>query len=180
MVPSHGFSPRSYFFDNPRRYDSDDDLAWNAAPQGLQGRYAPVPTGPGQWGEGAPVSRAGPRAPTADRGSRGARLEGGRHPVCVRGPPRPRRGASQEGGVGLLPAAAPGALGVQAAGVPRPLRPPAGTSATAPQRSRPLSAWLEASGRGGSSWLTMSQVLSSACPRALCHPWEGRCRAHAS
>ncbi|KAL6043151.1 hypothetical protein STEG23_019332 [Scotinomys teguina] len=39
MVPSHGFSPRSYFFDNPRRYDSDDDLAWNVAPQGLQGRY---------------------------------------------------------------------------------------------------------------------------------------------
>ncbi|KAK2086006.1 hypothetical protein P7K49_035431 [Saguinus oedipus] len=37
MVPSHGFSPRSYFFDNPRRYDSDDDLAWNIAPQGLQG-----------------------------------------------------------------------------------------------------------------------------------------------
>lgn len=41
MVPSHGFSPRSYFFDNPRRYDSDDDLAWNIAPQGLQGSFAP-------------------------------------------------------------------------------------------------------------------------------------------
>nr|XP_048316865.1 integral membrane protein GPR137B isoform X2 [Myodes glareolus] len=41
MVPSHGFSPRSYFFDNPRRYDSDDDLAWNIAPQGLQGRTPP-------------------------------------------------------------------------------------------------------------------------------------------
>nr|XP_031316674.1 integral membrane protein GPR137B isoform X2 [Camelus dromedarius] len=41
MVPSHGFSPRSYFFDNPRRYDSDDDLAWNVAPQGLQGSFAP-------------------------------------------------------------------------------------------------------------------------------------------
>uniref|UniRef100_A0A2K6C963 G protein-coupled receptor 137B n=1 Tax=Macaca nemestrina TaxID=9545 RepID=A0A2K6C963_MACNE len=41
MVPSHGFSPRSYFFDNPRRYDSDDDLAWNIAPQGLQGGFAP-------------------------------------------------------------------------------------------------------------------------------------------
>ncbi|XP_051639177.1 integral membrane protein GPR137B isoform X4 [Manacus candei] len=38
IVPSHGFSPRSYFFDNPRRYDSDDDLAWNIAPQGAQGR----------------------------------------------------------------------------------------------------------------------------------------------
>uniref|UniRef100_UPI00398E77B6 integral membrane protein GPR137B-like isoform X2 n=1 Tax=Pristiophorus japonicus TaxID=55135 RepID=UPI00398E77B6 len=26
---SHGFTPRAFFFDNPRRYDSDDDLAWN-------------------------------------------------------------------------------------------------------------------------------------------------------
>uniref|UniRef100_A0A8I4A0T5 G protein-coupled receptor 137B n=1 Tax=Callithrix jacchus TaxID=9483 RepID=A0A8I4A0T5_CALJA len=41
IVPSHGFSPRSYFFDNPRRYDSDDDLAWNIAPQGLQGGFSP-------------------------------------------------------------------------------------------------------------------------------------------
>ncbi|XP_012586306.1 PREDICTED: integral membrane protein GPR137B [Condylura cristata] len=41
MVPNHGFSPRSYFFDNPRRYDSDDDLAWNVAPPGLQGSFAP-------------------------------------------------------------------------------------------------------------------------------------------
>ncbi|XP_001512702.1 integral membrane protein GPR137B [Ornithorhynchus anatinus] len=40
-VPSHAFSPRSYFFDNPRRYDSDDDLAWNVAPQGFQGSFAP-------------------------------------------------------------------------------------------------------------------------------------------
>ncbi|KAM6366078.1 integral membrane protein GPR137B isoform 2-T2 [Alca torda] len=41
MVPSHGFSPRSYFFDNPRRYDSDDDLAWNIAPPGAQGSFSP-------------------------------------------------------------------------------------------------------------------------------------------
>ncbi|KFP20364.1 Integral membrane protein GPR137B [Egretta garzetta] len=41
MVPSHGFSHRSYFFDNPRRYDSDDDLAWNIAPQGAQGSFSP-------------------------------------------------------------------------------------------------------------------------------------------
>lgn len=26
MINSHGYSPRAYFFDNPRRYDSDDDL----------------------------------------------------------------------------------------------------------------------------------------------------------
>uniref|UniRef100_A0A8C5GM18 G protein-coupled receptor 137B n=1 Tax=Gouania willdenowi TaxID=441366 RepID=A0A8C5GM18_GOUWI len=27
-LPGHVFSSRAYFFDNPRRYDSDDDLAW--------------------------------------------------------------------------------------------------------------------------------------------------------
>ncbi|XP_023616542.1 integral membrane protein GPR137C isoform X2 [Myotis lucifugus] len=26
MINSHSYSPRAYFFDNPRRYDSDDDL----------------------------------------------------------------------------------------------------------------------------------------------------------
>ncbi|MEE6475260.1 hypothetical protein FKM82_010674 [Ascaphus truei] len=41
MVPSHGFSPRSYFFDNPRRYDSDDDLAWNITPQNMHGSFGP-------------------------------------------------------------------------------------------------------------------------------------------
>ncbi|XP_041959217.1 G protein-coupled receptor 137Ba [Alosa sapidissima] len=32
-IPSHVFSNRRYFFDNPRRYDSDDDLAWSILPQ---------------------------------------------------------------------------------------------------------------------------------------------------
>ncbi|XP_030053934.1 integral membrane protein GPR137B isoform X1 [Microcaecilia unicolor] len=41
MIPSHGFGHRSYFFDNPRRYDSDDDLAWNAASQSIQNSFAP-------------------------------------------------------------------------------------------------------------------------------------------
>ncbi|XP_053316590.1 integral membrane protein GPR137B [Spea bombifrons] len=41
MVPGHSFSHRSYFFDNPRRYDSDDDLAWNIAPQNVQGSFGP-------------------------------------------------------------------------------------------------------------------------------------------
>ncbi|KAK7127290.1 hypothetical protein R3I93_020007 [Phoxinus phoxinus] len=31
-IPSHVFSSRPYFFDNPRRYDSDDDLAWASQP----------------------------------------------------------------------------------------------------------------------------------------------------
>ncbi|XP_029449965.1 integral membrane protein GPR137B isoform X2 [Rhinatrema bivittatum] len=41
MIPSHGFGHRSYFFDNPRRYDSDDDLSWNIAPQSIQGSFVP-------------------------------------------------------------------------------------------------------------------------------------------
>ncbi|XP_052465031.1 G protein-coupled receptor 137Ba isoform X2 [Carassius gibelio] len=32
VIPSHVFSNRPYFFDNPRRYDSDDDLAWTSHP----------------------------------------------------------------------------------------------------------------------------------------------------
>lgn len=37
-LPGHVFSSRSYFFDNPRRYDSDDDLAWSVMPQNIQAR----------------------------------------------------------------------------------------------------------------------------------------------
>lgn len=37
-LPGHVFSSRSYFFDNPRRYDSDDDLAWSIMPQNIQAR----------------------------------------------------------------------------------------------------------------------------------------------
>ncbi|KAA0718366.1 Integral membrane protein GPR137B [Triplophysa tibetana] len=37
----HGrmFSSRAYFFDNPRRYDSDDDLAWSIIPQNMQNSF---------------------------------------------------------------------------------------------------------------------------------------------
>ncbi|XP_065115332.1 G protein-coupled receptor 137Ba [Paramisgurnus dabryanus] len=31
-IPSHVFTNKPYFFDNPRRYDSDDDLAWVSNP----------------------------------------------------------------------------------------------------------------------------------------------------
>ncbi|XP_029106595.1 integral membrane protein GPR137B-like [Scleropages formosus] len=40
-LPGHGFSSRAYFFDNPRRYDSDDDLAWNIFPQNAQASPSP-------------------------------------------------------------------------------------------------------------------------------------------
>ncbi|XP_051945546.1 G protein-coupled receptor 137Ba isoform X1 [Xyrauchen texanus] len=36
VIPGHVFSSRAYFFDNPRRYDSDDDLAWSIIPQNIQ------------------------------------------------------------------------------------------------------------------------------------------------
>ncbi|KAM6971981.1 G protein-coupled receptor 137Ba [Aplochiton taeniatus] len=32
-IPNHVLSSRGYFFDNPRRYDSDDDLAWSIPQQ---------------------------------------------------------------------------------------------------------------------------------------------------
>ncbi|CAL8390230.1 unnamed protein product [Arctogadus glacialis] len=35
-LSGHGFSSRAYFFDNPRRYDSDDDLAWSIIPQNIR------------------------------------------------------------------------------------------------------------------------------------------------
>lgn len=38
VLPGHVFSSRAYFFDNPRRYDSDDDLAWSVMPQNIQAR----------------------------------------------------------------------------------------------------------------------------------------------
>ncbi|XP_015282406.1 PREDICTED: integral membrane protein GPR137B [Gekko japonicus] len=41
IVPSHAFNPRSYFFDNPRRYDSDDDLAWSISPHNAHGSFSP-------------------------------------------------------------------------------------------------------------------------------------------
>ncbi|KAH0622510.1 hypothetical protein JD844_024881 [Phrynosoma platyrhinos] len=41
IVPSRAFNPRSYFFDNPRRYDSDDDLAWSISPHSIHGSFSP-------------------------------------------------------------------------------------------------------------------------------------------
>lgn len=39
VIPGHMFSSRAYFFDNPRRYDSDDDLAWSIIPQNIQNSF---------------------------------------------------------------------------------------------------------------------------------------------
>ncbi|XP_059838140.1 G protein-coupled receptor 137Ba-like [Hypanus sabinus] len=41
---SHGFTSRAFFFDNPRRYDSDDDLAWNTT------SYSAISSTPDQYG----------------------------------------------------------------------------------------------------------------------------------
>nr|XP_023651960.1 integral membrane protein GPR137B-like isoform X1 [Paramormyrops kingsleyae]XP_023651961.1 integral membrane protein GPR137B-like isoform X1 [Paramormyrops kingsleyae] len=38
-LPGHGFSSRAYFFDNPRRYDSDDNLLWNTFPHDVRASF---------------------------------------------------------------------------------------------------------------------------------------------
>ena len=43
MINSHSFSSRAYFFDNPRRYDSDDDLSRSAITRAERGRCVPTP-----------------------------------------------------------------------------------------------------------------------------------------
>ncbi|XP_006146054.2 integral membrane protein GPR137B [Tupaia chinensis] len=69
IVPSHGFSPRSYFFDNPRRYDSDDDLAWSIASPGLPGSFVPDHHDWGQRAHSAlPHAGAGPQDVTPEPG----------------------------------------------------------------------------------------------------------------
>uniref|UniRef100_A0A671QQ35 Integral membrane protein GPR137B-like n=1 Tax=Sinocyclocheilus anshuiensis TaxID=1608454 RepID=A0A671QQ35_9TELE len=43
MINSHSFSSRAYFFDNPRRYDSDDDLSiLSSTPQMGPGWYGSI------------------------------------------------------------------------------------------------------------------------------------------
>ncbi|XP_056443253.1 G protein-coupled receptor 137Ba-like [Gadus chalcogrammus] len=46
-IPHHVLSSRRYFFDNPRRYDSDDDLAWSIPPQNAS---ASLPSDCYDWG----------------------------------------------------------------------------------------------------------------------------------
>ncbi|KAE8586607.1 hypothetical protein XENTR_v10021713 [Xenopus tropicalis] len=43
MVNSHSFGSRAYFFDNPRRYDSDDDLPRLASARGERGSLSSTP-----------------------------------------------------------------------------------------------------------------------------------------
>ncbi|XP_034040203.1 G protein-coupled receptor 137Ba [Thalassophryne amazonica] len=45
-LPGYIFSSRAYFFDNPRRYDSDDNLAWTIIPQNIQ---ASLPVDSYEW-----------------------------------------------------------------------------------------------------------------------------------
>lgn len=40
MINSHSFSSRAYFFDNPRRYDSDDDLSRSITSRADRARWA--------------------------------------------------------------------------------------------------------------------------------------------
>ncbi|XP_065109184.1 integral membrane protein GPR137C isoform X2 [Paramisgurnus dabryanus] len=75
MISSHSFSSRAYFFDNPRRYDSDDDLSRNASSRGERCSIASSTpqTGPGWYGSikrnssltGIPHLLNGPQTSTA-------------------------------------------------------------------------------------------------------------------
>ncbi|XP_030636117.1 integral membrane protein GPR137C isoform X2 [Chanos chanos] len=47
MINSHSFSSRAYFFDNPRRYDSDDDLSRSISSRGERGSILSTTPQPG-------------------------------------------------------------------------------------------------------------------------------------
>ncbi|XP_041943163.1 integral membrane protein GPR137C isoform X1 [Alosa sapidissima] len=75
MISSHSFSSRAYFFDNPRRYDSDDDLTRSISSRGDRGSVlSTTPQVSSSWYgsiqrngslTGAPHLVSGPQAPTA-------------------------------------------------------------------------------------------------------------------
>ncbi|KAG8449219.1 hypothetical protein GDO86_016040 [Hymenochirus boettgeri] len=56
MVNSHSFGSRAYFFDNPRRYDSDDDLTRLAAARGDRGSLSSTPKTSAWYGSICPSS----------------------------------------------------------------------------------------------------------------------------
>ncbi|XP_063804471.1 integral membrane protein GPR137C [Pseudophryne corroboree] len=56
MVNSHSFGSRAYFFDNPRRYDSDDDLPRLANARGERGSLSSTPKSSGWYGTICPTS----------------------------------------------------------------------------------------------------------------------------
>ncbi|XP_053553590.1 integral membrane protein GPR137C [Bombina bombina] len=55
MVNSHSFGSRAYFFDNPRRYDSDDDLPRLAGAKGERGSLPSTPKASGWYGTICPA-----------------------------------------------------------------------------------------------------------------------------
>ncbi|XP_067116693.1 integral membrane protein GPR137C isoform X1 [Osmerus mordax] len=76
MINSHSFSSRAYFFDNPRRYDSDDDLSRSAVTRADRGSSVLSSTpqlGPSWYGSiqrngsltGVPHFLGGPQVSTA-------------------------------------------------------------------------------------------------------------------
>ncbi|KAM4690525.1 integral membrane protein GPR137C [Rhinophrynus dorsalis] len=56
MVNSHSFGSRTYFFDNPRRYDSDDDLPRLAATRSERGSLPSIAKPPASYGAICPIS----------------------------------------------------------------------------------------------------------------------------
>ncbi|XP_073434022.1 integral membrane protein GPR137C [Dendrobates tinctorius] len=56
MVNSHSFGSRAYFFDNPRRYDSDDDLPRLAGARPERSSLSSTPKSSGWYGTICPTS----------------------------------------------------------------------------------------------------------------------------
>ncbi|XP_072284023.1 integral membrane protein GPR137C [Pyxicephalus adspersus] len=69
MVNSHSFGSRAYFFDNPRRYDSDDDLPRLAGSRGERGSLSSTPKTSGWYGTICPTSGCALAPPLSDPSS---------------------------------------------------------------------------------------------------------------
>ncbi|KAM9294208.1 integral membrane protein GPR137C-like [Gastrophryne carolinensis] len=70
MVNSHSFGSRAYFFDNPRRYDSDDDLPRLAGTRAERGSLSSTPRSSGWYGAICPTSGCALAPPLSEPPSR--------------------------------------------------------------------------------------------------------------
>ncbi|XP_068108416.1 integral membrane protein GPR137C [Hyperolius riggenbachi] len=69
MVNSHSFGSRAYFFDNPRRYDSDEDLPRLASGRAERGSLSSTPKTSGWYGAICPPSGCALAPPLTDSSS---------------------------------------------------------------------------------------------------------------
>ncbi|KAM4012283.1 integral membrane protein GPR137C-like [Anomaloglossus baeobatrachus] len=69
MVNSHSFGSRAYFFDNPRRYDSDDDLPRLAGTRPERASFSSTPKTSGWYGAICPTSSCALAPPLSASGT---------------------------------------------------------------------------------------------------------------